>query len=120
MSGVSEMPLAPHVLAMLVLPSWPETLLRLALALFFSWLVGDLTATPAGGDAAVDGSSVEEHGLLEGERWAFVKACGTLLGLALSATQNLRLDVSLSDALAPLDRQEVAQGAVTLAHQLGW
>jgi hypothetical protein len=63
---------------------------------------------------------MDEHALLEGERWAFVRACGSLLGLALSATENLRLDVSLSDALAPLDRQEVAQGAVTLAHQLGW
>lgn len=63
---------------------------------------------------------LDEHALLEGQRWAFVSACGSLLGLALSATENLRLDVSLSDALAPLDRQEVAQGAVTLAHQLGW
>jgi len=60
------------------------------------------------------------NALLAGERWAFVRACGALLALALSATENLRLDVSLSDALQPLDRQEVAQGAVTLAHQLGW
>lgn len=63
---------------------------------------------------------LDEHALLDGERWRFVSACGALLGLALSATENLRLDVSLADALAPLDRQEVAQGAVTLAHQLGW
>lgn len=62
---------------------------------------------------------LDEHALLDGERWRFVSACGALLGLALSATENLRLDVSLADALAPLDRQEVAQGAVTLAHQLG-
>lgn len=63
---------------------------------------------------------MDEHGLLSGERWAFVQACGALLGLALSATENLRLDISLAEALAPLDRAEVAQGAVTLAHQLGW
>lgn len=63
---------------------------------------------------------MDEAALLEGERWGFVAACGALLALALSATENLRLDVSLGDALAPLDRQEVAQGAVTLAHQLGW
>lgn len=63
---------------------------------------------------------MDEHALLAGDRWAFVRSCGALLALALSATENLRLDVSLSDALQPLDRQEVAQGAVTLAHQLGW
>ncbi|KAI7840530.1 hypothetical protein COHA_005686, partial [Chlorella ohadii] len=67
----------------------------------------------------VAADDMDEHALLAGERWAFVRACGALLALALSATENLRLDVSLSDALQPLDRQEVAQGAVTLAHQLG-
>lgn len=73
-------------------------------------------APPAGASA----DDFDEHALLDGERWRFASACGALLALALSATENLRLDVSLSDALAPLDRQEVAQGAVTLAHQLGW
>ena len=53
---------------------------------------------------ASSADDMDEHALLQGERWAFVRACGSLLALALSATENLRLDVSLSDALAPLDR----------------